>query len=137
MYRLLPYINSIGKVDEAFYNYVQREKSITSTISPKIYDYVNNFNGLVDFYKKNNFYDKYYKELEYAYIRYVYATFIKTAVGYEYKDYLKAVDFAKENVRSHFPKYRRNIYFYKSFKGLYLVLFNKTIAKILYKVRSK
>lgn len=137
MYRLLPYINSVGKVDEAFYNYVQREKSITSTVSSKIYDYVNNFNGLVDFYKENKLYDKYYKELEYAYLRYVYATFIKTALGYNYDDYLKAVDFAKENVKSHFPKYRRNSYFYKSFKGIYLVLFNKTLAKILYRVRSK
>ena len=137
MYRLLPYVNSFGVIHEAFYNYVQREKSITATVSPKIYDYIKNSNGLVEYYKKNNFYDKYYKELEYVYVRYVYATFVKTCLGYEYQDYLKAVDEAIKNVHEHFPKYRRNKYFYKSLKGLYMVLFNKTIAKLLYKVRSK
>ena len=136
MYRLLPYIKKVGKVDEAFYNYVQREKSITSTISPKVYDYVNNFNGLVEYYKNYNYYEKYYKELEYAYVRYVYATFIKTSLGYQYNEYLKAVEFAIKNVKKQFPKYRKNIYFYRSFKGLYLVLFNKTLAKLLYRMRG-
>ena len=137
MYRLLPYVNTFGVIHEPFYNYVQREKSITATVSPKIYDYIKNSNGLVEYYKKNKFYDKYYKELEYVYVRYVYATFVKTCLGYEYKDYLKAVDDAIKNVHEHFPKYRRNKYFYKSLKGLYMVLFCKTIAKLLYKVRSK
>ena len=137
MYRLLPYVNSVGVIHKPFYNYLQREKSITSTISPKIYDYINNFNGLVDYYKENNFYDKYKKELEYAYVRYIYATFIKTCLGYDKEKYLKAVDDAIKNVQEHFPKYRRNKYFYKSKKGIYLVLFNKKIANILYKKRGK
>ena len=137
MYRLLPYIKSIGVIHEPFYNYLQREKSITSTISSKIYDYIHNFNGLVDYYKKNKFYDEYKKELEYAYVRYVYATFIKTCLAYDKEEYLKAVDEAIKNVKEHFPKYRRNKYFYKSIKGLYLLMFNKTIAKILYKRRGK
>ena len=137
MYRLLPLINSIGVVHEDFYQYLQREKSITSTISPKIYDYINNFNGLIDYYKENNYYEKYYKELEYAYVRYAYATFIKTCLGYVKSEYLKAVDVAIKNVHEHFPKYRRNKYFYQSKKGIYLVLFNKTIANILYRMRGK
>ena len=136
MYRMLPYIKSIGVVHEDFYQYLQREKSITSTVSPKIYDYINNFNGLVDYYKERDFFNKYYKELEYAYVRYLYATFIKTCLGYDRENYLKAVDDAKINIQEHFPKYRRNKYFYKSKKGLYLVMFNKIIAKILYKGRG-
>ena len=137
MYRMLPLVNSIGVVHEDFYQYLQREKSITSTISLKIYDYINNFNGLIDYYKENNYYEKYYKELEYAYVRYAYATFIKTCLGYDKSEYLKAVDVAIKNVYEHFPKYRRNKYFYQSKKGIYLVLFNKTIANILYRMRGK
>ena len=137
MYRMLPYVKSIGVVHEAYYQYLQREKSISNTISPKVYDYINNFNGIVDYYKANKLYDEYYKELEYAYVRYVYATFIKTCLGYDKKDYLKAVDAAIKNVRKQFPKYRRNKYFYKSKKGLYLVMFNKMIAKLLYRLRGK
>ena len=136
MYRLLPYIKSVGVVHDTYYNYLQREKSITNSVSPKIYDYINNFNGLVDYYKENDYYDKYHKELEYTYVRYIYATFIKTCLGFDKENYLKAVDEAIKNVLEHFPKYRKNKYFYKSKKGLYLVLFNKTIAKILYKIKK-
>jgi hypothetical protein len=136
MYRMLPCINNMGVIHEDFYQYVQREKSITSTISPKIYDYIKNFNGLVEYYKKNNLYEKYYKELEYAYVRYIYATFIKTCLAYDKDDYLKAVGEAIKNVHDNFPNYRKNKYFYKSKKGLYLLLFNKTMAKILYRMRG-
>lgn len=137
MYRLLPYIKKIGVIHEPFYEYLQREKSITSTVSPKIYDYIHNMNGILDYYREKGLYEKYKNELEYAYVRYIYATFIKTCLGYDKTNYLKAVDDAIKNVKEHFPKYRRNKYFYKSIKGLYLVLFNKMIAKLLYRVRSK
>ena len=40
MHRLLPYLNSIGVIHKPFYNYVQREKSITAMVSPKVYDYI-------------------------------------------------------------------------------------------------
>ena len=136
-YRLLPYVKRIGVIHEAFYEYLQREKSITSTVSPKIYDYINNMNGIVDYYKEKGLYQKYEKELEYAYVRYVYATFIKTCLAYDEDDFLKAVDEAQKNVHKYFPKYRRNKYFYQSIKGLYLVFFNKNIAKLLYKKRGK
>ena len=137
MYRLLPYIKSVGVTHDTYYNYLQREKSITSTVSPKIYDYIKNFNGLVDYYKEKNYYDKYKKELEYAYVRYIYATFIKTCLSYEKKEYLKAVNVAIENVHEHFPKYRKNKYFYCSFKGFYLIIFNKLVARILYLLKGK
>lgn len=137
IYRLLPYIKNIGVCHEAYINYVQRDGSITNTIDKRIYHYIDNFNGIIDFYKKRKLYDEYFKELEYSYVRYTYATFVKSVSRYNYQDYLKAVDDAIKNVCEHFPKYRRNKYFYKSLKGLYLVLFNKFIAKIYYKIRSK
>lgn len=43
---------------------------------------------------------------------------------------------AIDNVKEHFPKYRKNKYFYRGIKGIYLVLFNKKIASILYKVEN-
>ena len=49
---------------------------------------------------------------------------------------MKAVDFAIKNVKEKFPKYKKNKYFYKSPKGIYLVLFNKFIARILYKIKK-
>ena len=61
-YRLLPYINSIGVVKEKFYNYVQRDGAITRTFDERMYHYIDNLNGVVEFYKNNNFYNEYEKE---------------------------------------------------------------------------
>ena len=133
IYRLLPYVKSIGVIHEPFNQYVQREGSITNTVNPKIYDYISNMNGVVDYYKKNKIYDEYKKELEYAYVRYIYATFIRSIAKYDYEEYKKGVKEAIKNVKEHFPHYRRNSYFYKSLKGLYMVFFNRLIAKIIYK----
>lgn len=137
-YRLLPYINSIGVVKEKFYNYVQRDGAITRTFDERMYHYIDNLNGVVEFYKNNNFYNEYEKELEYIYVRYLYATFIKGVSKYKDDEkFEKAVKEAIKNVNLYFPKYRKNKYFYKSIKGLYLVLFNYKLAKIVRKKVNK
>ncbi len=137
IHRILPYVKSIGVVHESLYQYIQREKSITNTVSPKIYDYISNFNGIVAFYKERGLFDEYKKELEYAYVRYLYATFVKSCLSFPYEDYEKAVMEAIKNVKANFPKYRHNKYFYQSLKGIYLIMFNKLLAKIVYKIRRR
>lgn len=137
IYRILPFIESIGVVDDHLINYVQRSGAITSTFDQKLYNYIDNFNGIIDYYKKNNFYEKYYYELEYSYIRYLYATFIKACTNFNKSDYEKAVDIAIENVLKNWPNYRRNKYFYQSIKGLYLLIFNKKTANIYYWIRNR
>ena len=137
IYRLLPSVKSIGTIHEHFNQYVQRDGSITNTINRKIYHYIDNWNGIIEYYKKNNLYKEYKNELEYSYVRYIYATFIKQASRYNYNDYMEAVDTAIQNVKKNFPKYLKNKYFYTHLKGIYLVLFNRTIAKIYYKLKNK
>ena len=137
IYRILAYVKKFGVIHETFNQYVQREGSITHTVSLKIYDYIDNMNGIIEFYKKRKIYENYKKVLEYVYVRYLYATFINGCLKFDYDDYLKAVDIARKNVKSNFPKYRGNGYFYKSLKGLYLVMFNKYTAILLYKMRGK
>lgn len=138
LYRLYPRINSIGYINKYYYNYVQREGAITRTFNSKLYDYINNWNGIIDFYKKENLYDEYKNELEYCYVRYIYATFVKRAANYKnIEEYNRAVKIAIKNVNEHFPKYKKNKYFYKSLKGIYLLLFNKSIAKRIYIKNNK
>lgn len=137
MYRMLPYIRSIGVVQQAFYKYVQREGSISKSNDERIYHCVDNWNGIVEFYKENQLYESFYKELEYNYVRYLYATFIKAALKFEYVHFQKAVETAIENVKREFPGYHRNNYFYASPKGIYLLVFNKWIAKFYYKLKQK
>ena len=137
LYRLYPYIKSIGSVDGYYYYYIQRSGAITSTFDKRLFNYISNWNGIVDFYKDNSFYEEYKKELEYCYVRYIYATFIKRACNLNKKDYLSAAGEAIKNVKERFPRYRKNKYFYKSAKGIYLVLFNKFISRIYYKLKYK
>ena len=132
IYRLLPYIKSIGVIKEPFNQYVQRSGSITKSIDKRLYNYIDNWNGVVKFYQNNKFYDKYKNELEYAYVRYLYATFIKQATIFNKEEYNKAVNEAIINVKENFPKYRKNKYFYYSLKGFYLLIFNKLTARIMY-----
>lgn len=132
IYRLLPNIKSIGVIHEHFNQYVQREGSITNTIDERIYHYIDNWNGIIEYYQKNNLYKKYEKELEYCYVRYLFGTFIKQSAKYSEEDYENAVIKAIENVKNQFPNYRKNKYFYKSIKGIYLLLFSKKISKIIY-----
>ena len=133
LYRLYPYINSIGVIKKPYYKYVQRAGAITSTFDERVFHYIENWNGILKFYIDNNFFNEYAKEIEYSYVRYLFATFIKTAAKFPDSDmYDKAVEEAIENVKMNFPHYRRNKYFYKSIKGIYLLLFNRLIAKVMY-----
>ncbi len=132
LYRLFPYINSIGTVKMPLINYVQREGTISKTYNKKIYDYIDNFNGIIDFYKKNGFYDEYFNELEYCYVRYLYMTFIKAAANLPKEEYKKACLKAKENVLEHFPDYKKNPYLRWGMKAFYLKHFNAFIQMLVY-----
>lgn len=132
LYRLLPYVKSVGTIKKAYVNYVQRDGAITKTFDKRVYNYIDNWNGIIDFYKENNFYNDYKDELEYCYVRYLYATFIKAAANFSKKEYKKAVSLAIQNVQIHFPNYKQNKYFSKGLKNKYLLHFNKLISKIVY-----
>ena len=138
IYRLLPFISNVGVVNEDLIYYVQRDSSITKTYDKRLYDHVNNWDGILDFYRNRQLYNDYKKELEYAYVRYVYATFIKQCTNYkEKKEYDDAVNYAIIKRREFFPKYRKNSLFYKNgLKGIYLLLFNRFIAKLYYRLKK-
>ena len=138
LYRIISNIDNIGIVEDKLYYYYQRESSESRLYDKRVYDYINNFNGIIEFYKKNNLYDEYKLELEYCYVRYLYATFIKRATYLNDKeDYYVAIDTAIKNVKKNFPHYRKNKYFYQSLKGFYLLIFNKFFGKILYFIRKR
>lgn len=137
MYRLLPNVNKIGVVDGFYYEYMQREGSITYTFNEKLYDMVNNFDSIFKYYKEHNLFDEYYEELEYVYVRYSLATFIKRmAKCKDKKKYLEAVDYALTKVKENFPDYKKNKYLKKSKKGLYLKYFNKMIASLIFQLEK-
>lgn len=139
IYRMLPYISSIGVVHEELNYYVQRTDSISNTFDERLYDEIQNWNGIIEFYKKNNLYEEYKPELEYTYISFVCGSFIKQASNYKNKEeFNKAVEEALKNRKNHFPKYYKNKLFYQNgIKGLYLLLFNKFVANMYYLIKRK
>lgn len=137
LYRLLPQVNSIGTVHESLYFYLQRPGSISKSADPRIYHCIQNWNGIVDFYVENSLFPEYREEIEYCYVRYMYATFVKAASKYNHDDFQKAVAAAIENVKSHFPEYRKNSYCRHSAKGLYLILFNRYLAEMIYRLNHR
>ena len=139
-FRVYPRVKSIGYVDKPLIQYVQRESSISKTIDKRLFNYIDNFNGLIRYYQDNNLYNKYYFELEYSYVRYLYATFIKQLSYTNDKELFKeGVKEAIKNVQEHFPNYKKNIYLKKfGLKNIYLKTFNKKTASLLnFKNRRK
>lgn len=137
IYRIIPFLKKVGVIHESLYYYVQHEGSVIHSYNERVYDYIANMNGLLDFYQKNGFYEIYHQEFDYAYVRYLYATFVRTATAFPKEEYVKAVNIAIKNVQEHVPHYRKNKYFYKSIKGLYLLSFNKVLSRIIYILKKQ
>lgn len=134
MLRLFPNINNIGVVKEPLYNYLQRENSITYTFNKKLYNFIDNMEGIIDYYKQNNLYDEYKEEIEYLYVRYAFATFMKRlAKAKDKKIYKEGYQYAKVKVNKYFPNYKRNKYLKQNgLKGYYIKYFNKLFAWLNY-----
>ena len=63
-YKLLPYVNKISYINQYFVHYVQREDSISNSQTEKTGDIFKILDNIFSFYKENNIYDKYEKELK-------------------------------------------------------------------------
>lgn len=136
-YRYLANVNSIGLVPEYYYYYMQREGSITYTYNEKLFDLIDNLNSVVKYYEDNNLMDEYSDEIEYTYVRYLYATFVKRlAKMKDKKRFNEGVKSVIKCVKEKFPNYKKNKYMKMGMKGKYLKHFNMFIANIVYFVEK-
>ena len=133
-FRMYPYLSKIGYVDELLYYYPQRATSITYTFNEKLYDIVNMWDDIINYYKQNNFFEGYKNELEFSTVRYCFATFIKRlAKSHDKKIFAKGTNYSIQSVNKLFPNYRHNIYLRTfSLKNFYLKYFNKYFAYFLF-----
>lgn len=134
LYMIYPKIKKIGVINEALHNYLQRENSLTYTYNEKLYQLIDSLDNVVAYYKQNNLFDEYREELEYSYVRYLYATFIKRlAKTKNKKEFIRGLDYVITKVKKEFPKYKRNKYInIFSFKNIYLKTFNKFTANLIF-----
>lgn len=132
LYEVYLKVKRVGSIHEPLYNYLQREKSLTYTYNEIIYDLIKSIDKVVDYYEINNYLDKYYQEIEYSYVRYLFATFIKRLSKTKNKiKFKKGCNFVKNKVKEKFPYYKKNKYL-KNKKGLYLKYFNNAFANIIF-----
>lgn len=134
MHKLIPNITSLGYLDFPGYKYYQRENSITYTYSDKLKDINFVLEKILEYYKKNDLYSIYKSELEYIYVRYMFATYIKRLAKTKNKQkFNDGILYSLNCVNKTFPNYKKNIYINKSgLKNLYLKNFNNFLAKIIY-----
>ncbi len=134
MNKLIPNLTSLGYLDFPGYKYYQRENSITYTYSDKLKDINFVLEKILEYYKKNDLYSVYKAELEYIYVRYMFATYIKRlAKSKDKQKFNNGIKYSLNCVNKTFPNYKKNIYINKSgLKNLYLKNFNKFLAKIIY-----
>ena len=76
-YKLIPFINKFAYVDKPFIHYVQREGSIANVQNERTAEIFTVLDNVIEFYKKNNIYEKYRDELEYNYARYLLCSSLK------------------------------------------------------------
>lgn len=133
-HKLIPNLKSIAFINYSGYKYYQRENSITYTYSDRLFNINLVMEKILLYYKASNIFEEYKDELEYMYIRYMFATYIKRlAKTKDRKKFKDGIKIAKKKVKDTFPNYKKNKYLNnKSGKNLYLKYFNKTFANIIY-----
>ena len=64
-YKLLPHLNKISYINKYFVHYIQRKDSISNKQTKKIEDIFKILDNIFDYYKEQNLYNQYEKELKY------------------------------------------------------------------------
>lgn len=134
LYQVYTRVQKVGSINEALHYYMQNENSITYTYNDKLYDVITNMDQIVTYYKEEGIFDKYKEELEYSYVRYLFATFIKRLAKSRNKSkYSEGTNYVIQKVREQFPNYKCNKYInQKNGKSIYLKKFNKFISWVIY-----
>ena len=89
--------------------------------------------SILKYYKQKEFYDIYKEELEYIFVRYSFATYIKRlAKTKDKKRFKEGIHLVKSRVNDLFPNYKKNKYLYSGKKNFYLKNFNNFFAYLIY-----
>lgn len=134
LYMVYAKVKKVGAIHEAMHYYLQRTGSLTYTYNDKLYELIEAMDEVIIYYKNVNKFVDYEQELEYSYVRYLYATFIKRlAKTKDKKQFKNGYNFVREKVKDKFPNYRKNEYLkVKGFKNFYLKNFNWILAILIF-----
>lgn len=132
-YKLIPYLEKVSFLKKPCIHYMQRQGSISNTQNERTKEIFDVLEHVIDYYKQNNFYEKYRNELEYVYIRYAFCSSLLRIVKIGDENIQEQLlQTTWENVNTKFPNWKKNpiLKKNKSLKDLYLKTINKTTYKI-------
>ena len=135
-YKLIPFINKFTYVDKPFIHYVQREGSIANVQNERTAEIFTVLDNVIEFYKKNNIYEKYRDELEYNYARYLLCSSLKRMCKIKDKTIReKLLTESWKRLNSNFPNWKENVILktVNIGKNKYM----RTVNKSTYKIYSK
>ena len=135
-YKLIPFINKFAYVDKPFIHYVQREGSIANVQNKRTAEIFTVLDNVIEFYKKNNIYEKYRDELEYNYARYLLCSSLKRMCKIKDKTIReKLLTESWKRLNSNFPNWKENVILktVNIGKNKYM----RTVNKSTYKIYSK
>ena len=135
-YKLIPFVNRFAYVDKPFIHYVQREDSIANVQNERTAEIFTVLDNVIEFYKKNNIYEKYRDELEYNYARYLLCSSLKRMCKIKDKTIReKLLTESWKRLNSNFPNWKENVILktVNIGKNKYM----RTVNKSTYKIYSK
>ena len=126
-YKLVPSLNKISFVKSYFIHYVQRDNSIVNTQNSKTMDIFKVLDNVIEYYKKNNYYEEYKDQLEYTYTRLLLCSSLKRMCKIDNKEERKkAFEETWNNLNTKFPDWKKNkLLKKKSFKNIYMRSVNR------------
>lgn len=131
-YKILPSLNRIGFVKKPFIHYIQRENSIINTQNERTGEIFTVLDHVLEFYRKNGYYDEYKEELEYTYTRYLLCSSLKRMAKIEDSNIRKQLlQETWKKLNDNFPSWKKNKILHKtSLKNLYMRSVNRITFKI-------
>ena len=135
-YKLIPYLDKVSFLKKPCIHYVQRENSISNSQNERTKEIFDVLDHVIQYYKEKDLYDKYKKEIEYTYTRYLLCSSLLRMVKIEDKKVRQELlDKTWKNLNEKFPNWKKNkiLKRNKSGKDLYM----KTINKVTYKIYCK
>ena len=111
LYRLIPLMDKICYVDESLVDYNQRKGSITHTFDVNVNDMIHVFQGIIDYYKSNNLFNKYKDEIEYVTTRFFLGnSFLRVSRIKNKKERKKYLKLGWDFLNEKFPHFKDNKY---------------------------
>lgn len=127
---IIPYIKKLAVIDEPLAYRVRHSNSTMSTFKAvKVKQIFTVLDYSLDFYKKNGFYEKYQKELEYFCVRVLLCSSMNRICKVEDRKERKALrNETLEYLKRNFPNRKNNRYFKGGSQNIYMRTFNRVTA---------